>query len=199
MVLHTPKWGKHQWNLSSSVTSGLSHSSGSSVWAVCRPGLLWLYWGPSVSKGWSGTFHCLPLGLKVVIYPHLSPQAGCLLQQPRTLHMTGHWDTQLLSVTSCVWCHCDSLWFVHSCAARTNNDVFAVLPAGPPLVVSVVVLVRNTPEPLVLFALTFQDKSSLFRLPPGVTKLCFLSSCWALWVFAWLGSLPQLCAAPGVR
>lgn len=33
------------------------------------------------------------------------------------------------------------------------------------------VLIRNIPEPVVLLALTSQDKSSLFRLPPNITKL----------------------------
>lgn len=47
----------------------------------------------------------------------------------------------------------------------------SVLSCQQPLPgVSVVVCVRNTPQPVGLFALTFQDKFSLFRLPPGVTK-----------------------------
>lgn len=93
MVLHTPKWGKHQWNRSSpdfwdpcnlrGVTS--LWMPGSAVWPVC-----WLYSrAPLVVLVVLGTFckqrMISPLGLKMLIYPHLCPQAGCLLQQPRTL------------------------------------------------------------------------------------------------------------------
>lgn len=90
---------------------------GSSVWAVGYPGLYWLYWGPSVSKAWPGIFPCLPLGLKVLIYPHLFAPAAQGHQQGQG---TGH------SAPACAWWQCDSALFVFLCSpAPTMLDLLS--------------------------------------------------------------------------
>lgn len=113
----------------------------------------------------------------MLVYPHLSARAGRLLQQqgcccqdPAVGHQqvspgTGHWATHLLPLTTCL-CLMPvrvSLVYVSLCNPGPINNVFAVLPAAHSLEVLVVVLLSNSPELVVLFALTFQDKSSLSR------------------------------------
>lgn len=132
----------------------------------CKQRLIWYLSSSSVQDlGRCWFIHiCLP-GL-AVCYSSRAAAAGTLQWDISRSHQgqdTG--PTHLLPLTTCL-CLMPvrvSLVYVPLCNPGPINNVFAVLPAAHSLEVLVVVLLSNSPELVVLFALTFQDKSSLSR------------------------------------
>lgn len=197
------------WFLRPPVTSGVAHPSQCQaqlcgLCAGCTPGLhwlYWLYWGPSASKGWPGPWDwrcwfihiCVPRLAVCSSSPGPCSRASPSLSRDRALchsaltcHQLSVFDASMTLTGLCIpvqprtnnnllSCQQPPLWWCQSwCWSGTSQNQWSCWHW----------LLRTNP----LCSGCLQTLQS-----------CFLNSCWAVWLLAWLVPFPQGCAAPAVH